>query len=197
MAVIQPKRVIPVPERNAVERRSSGIHASQVRPPESVQNTAIDIDQLFFAIFIHTPFNLHDYASDCVQQGTRAMDWRAANEQQDEARWRIFLMFVVMAVLVIRTGLVSRGVLAVLPAERAPQDAMLAADHQPPSTSPADINRAILVLLCLAEAAGELFIRKERTVWELINQPLPLPTQDQTLTAASLCERPARRLDTS
>ncbi|MGE0279728.1 MAG: hypothetical protein AB7P20_03825 [Rhizobiaceae bacterium] len=121
------------------------------------------------------------------------MDWRAANEQQDEARWRIFLMFVVMALMVIRTGLVSRGVIAILPAE----DATLAADHQPPSAHPDHLNRAILILLCLAEAAGRLVIVKEHRIWELMNQPLPHPAQGRPLNAASLCERPAQRLDTS
>lgn len=36
------------------------------------------------------------------------MDFRAAYEQQQEARWRVFLMFIVMALLIIRSGLVSR-----------------------------------------------------------------------------------------
>jgi hypothetical protein len=37
------------------------------------------------------------------------MDWKAANEQQQEVRWRIFLMFVVMAILIIRTGVVPKA----------------------------------------------------------------------------------------
>ncbi|MGE0284006.1 MAG: hypothetical protein AB7P20_25805, partial [Rhizobiaceae bacterium] len=83
------------------------------------------------------------------------MDWRAAHEQQDEARWRVFLMFVVMALLIIRTGLVARGVIAILPRENALQDAASATHAEPCSTSPDDLNQAILVLLCLAEAAGD------------------------------------------
>jgi hypothetical protein len=46
------------------------------------------------------------------------MDWKAANEQQQEVRWRIFLMFVVMAILIIRTGVVPKelpGLLTVFP----------------------------------------------------------------------------------
>ena len=125
------------------------------------------------------------------------MEFRAANEQQQETRWRVFLMFVVMALMVIRTGLVSRGVIAILPAEDAPNDATLAADHQPPSAHPDHLNRAILILLCLAEAAGRLVIVKEHMVWELMNQPLPHPAQGRPLNVASLCERPAQRLDTS
>ena len=124
------------------------------------------------------------------------MDWRAASEQQDEARWRVFLMFVIMALMVIRTGLVSRGVIAILPVENS-QDAAPAANHQPCSTSPSDLNQAILALLCLAEAAGRLVILKERSVWELMNQPLPRPDQDQPPKVASLCVRPSQRLDTS
>jgi hypothetical protein len=53
------------------------------------------------------------------------------------------------------------------------------------------------MLLRLAEAAGRLFILNTRTVWELMNQPLPHPAQEAPFTIASLCERPAQRLDTS
>jgi len=125
------------------------------------------------------------------------MDWRAVNEQQQEARWRVFLMFVVMAVLIIRTGLVSRGVVAMLPAENASQEADPAVRNQPCSTTSADIDRATLVLLCLAEAAGRLVIAKERSVWEVMNQPMAAPARERPLNATSLCERPAQRLDTS
>ena len=125
------------------------------------------------------------------------MNCRAVNEQQDEALWRVFLMFVAMAVLVIRTGLVSRGVLAALPSESVRQEGASEVQDQPSSTSPIDLHQATLVLLCLAEAVGQMLIVKERIVWELMNQPLPRPAQKRPLNAASLCERPAQRLDTS
>ncbi|MGE0280701.1 MAG: hypothetical protein AB7P20_08820 [Rhizobiaceae bacterium] len=125
------------------------------------------------------------------------MDWRAANEHQQEVRWRVFLMFVVMAVLVIRTGLVSRGMIAVLPIKSVPQDDVSAVNDQPPSTSPADLQQATLVLLCLAEAAGRLVIVKERAVWDLMNQPLLQPAQEQPSDVDNLCECQAQCLDTS
>lgn len=123
------------------------------------------------------------------------MHWRAANEQQQEARWRVFLMFVVMALLVIRTGLVSRGIIAVPCTQNASQGGAPPIKGQP-SASPANLPEATLILLCLAEAAGQLLIVKERAVWELMDQPLFQPAQGQLLSAASLCERP-QRLDTS
>ncbi len=125
------------------------------------------------------------------------MEWKAANEQQQEALWRVFLMFVAMAVLIIRTGLVSRGALAAHPAGSAPQEAAPAANHQPSSTSPAELYQATLVLLCLAEAAGQLFIVKARAVWELMNQPLPCPPPERSLHAGSLCNDPVQFPDTS
>ena len=125
------------------------------------------------------------------------MDWKAANEQQQEALWRIFLMFVVMALLIIRTGLVSRGLVAVLAAPSTPQAADPAADHPSSSTSPADLHQATLAALLLAEAAGQLYILNAREVWELMNQPLPRPVQELRSNVASPCERPAQRLDTS
>ena len=125
------------------------------------------------------------------------MDWRAANEKQQEALWRIFLMFVAMAVVVIRTGLVSRGVIAVLSVPSAEQDDASAVNDPPQPLSPDDLREIIFVLLCLAEAAGRLLIRKERTVWELMNRPLPQPTQERPPGAADLCDCPSQRLDTS
>lgn len=121
------------------------------------------------------------------------MDWRAASEQQGEARWRVFLMFVVMAVLAIRTGLVSRGVIAVVSTQNARHDAASRFNPQPP----ADIHQAILVLLCLAEAAGRSLVVKARDVWDLMNQPRSQPAQELSVIADSLCERLAQRLDTS
>ncbi len=121
------------------------------------------------------------------------MDWRAANEQQREALWRVFLMFIAMALLIIRTGLVCRGA----PAASARQDVALAVKDQPCSTPPADLYQATLVLLLLAEAAGRLFIMMTREVWELMNQPRSQPARERPLSAANMCERPGQRLDTS
>jgi hypothetical protein len=125
------------------------------------------------------------------------MGWKAASEQQQEALWRIFLMFVVMALIIIRTGLVSRGVVAVLSCQNARQDATSAASHEPSSTSPVDVRQATLMLLRLAEAAGRLFILNARESWELMNQPPPVPRREKRSNIGSLCERPAQRLDTS
>ena len=125
------------------------------------------------------------------------MDWKAGNEQQQEALWRLFLMFIAMALLIIRTGLVSRGALAAFPPENAAQDAAPVANHQPSSTPPADLYRATLVLLCLAEAAGRLFIMMTREVWELMNQPPPCPARERPLSVFRLCECSTPRLDTS
>ena len=129
------------------------------------------------------------------------MNWQAANDKQQEALWRVFLMFVAMAVLVIRTGLVSRGVIAVLSApdaDDAEQDLILTVDDPPhPSLSSDDLREIILVLLCLANAARQMLVGKERTVWELMNRPLPKPAREHPANSADLCGRPAERLDTS
>ena len=124
------------------------------------------------------------------------MEFRAANEQQQEALWRVFLMFVAMALLIIRTGLVSRGLAAALPLETR-QDAASPLDHQPSPPSPEELYQATLVLLCLAKAVGRLFVLNTREVWELMNQPLPRPAQAGPLSVVSLCERPGQRLDSS
>ena len=126
------------------------------------------------------------------------MNWKAANDKQQEALWRVFLMFVAMAVLVIRTGLVSRGVIAVLSVPDAEQDDMLVVEDPPQQPlSPDDLREIILILLCLANVAGQMLIGKERTVWELMNRPLPQPTQERPLSAADQCDCPSQRLDTS
>ena len=124
------------------------------------------------------------------------MEFRAANEQQQEALWRVFLMFIAMALLIIRTGLVSRGLVTVL-TQSAQQDAASPLDHQPSSPSPEELYQATLVLLCLAKAVGRLFVLNTREVWELMNQPLPRPMLERLSNIASLCERPGQRLDTS
>jgi len=125
------------------------------------------------------------------------MNWKAANEQQDEALWRVFMMFVAMALMVIRAGLVSRGVLAVIPAFSAPRHDTPAANHCPSSTAPADVTEATMVLLCLAEMAGRLVIAMARAVWELMNSPLSRPALELSPHTGSLCEHPLHRLDTS
>lgn len=125
------------------------------------------------------------------------MNWKAANEQQDEALWRVFMMFVAMALLVIRSGLVSRGVLAVISPSSALQDAEARVNHGPPSTSAADLTQATLVLLCMAEAAGRLVVTMTRAVWELMNSPLSRPAPELSPNTGSLCEHPLHRLDSS
>jgi len=153
---------------------------------------------IFHAESVHPPWNTRDNASERISHEGRVMNWKAANEQHDEARWRVFLMFVAMALLMIRTGSVSRGLLDILSTQSAAQDVSPPVNHQPSSTPPdADLRRAILVLLCLAEAAGRLFILRERAVWDLMNRPLARPEDYQPLDIASLCERSAQRLDTS
>ena len=134
------------------------------------------------------------------------MDWKAAYEQQQEARWRVFLMFVVMAVMVIRSGLVSRelpGRLTFFPTTPALKPPSVPAEKSKlspgasSSPSSADIQQATLVLLCLAEAAGQLVIVNTRTVWELMNQPLSQLAQERQSNIADLHEPQVQRLDTS
>lgn len=134
------------------------------------------------------------------------MNWKAANEQQREMRWRIFLMFIVMAILIIRTGVVPRELrvlLTVFPSAPALKRHGLSAEKSElsprtcPSPSPDEFHQAILVALLLAEVAGQLYILNGREVWELMNQPLPGPTEDQPLNVTSQCERPGQRRDTS
>jgi hypothetical protein len=134
------------------------------------------------------------------------MNWKVANEQQQEARWRIFLMFVVMAILIIRTGAVPRELRGLLtffsPAPALKHHSLSAEESKPfphacPSPSPDDLHQAIFVALLLAEAAGQLYILNTRAVWELMNQPVPPPAQEAAFNVAILCDRPAQRLDTS
>lgn len=124
------------------------------------------------------------------------MDWKAANEQQDEARWRVFLMFVAMVVLVIRTGLVSRGVL--LPPESAPASRRTGGR---PSTVPDVAHRASPEDACAAvpcrsggvsryiERARHLGADESADLWPFASE---LPR-----IAARLCERLVQRLDSS
>jgi hypothetical protein len=137
-----------------------------------------------------------DNASDFLHEG-QVMNFRAANEHQQEVRWRIFLMFVFMAIATIGTGLVSRGIIAALATPNVRRDATPAANHQPSSTQPADLYQATLVALLIAEVAGQLYILNARTAWELMNQPLPRPAEERPLSVASMNEYPIQRLDTS
>jgi len=125
------------------------------------------------------------------------MDFRATNERQQEALWRVFLMFVVMALLIIRTGLMSRGIVAVLPLEEEAWDSPPPSNKQASSTSPDGLYQATLVLLCLAEAAGHLIALNVRAVWELLNQPTARVAQEGRLQPASLCEHEAPGIDSS
>lgn len=123
------------------------------------------------------------------------MDRRAANERQ-EALWRVFLMFVVMALIIVRTGLVCRGLSAVVPLEEESQDAAPPVGGQP-SSAPADLYRATLAMLSLAEAAGRLFILTAHAGWELMNRPQCRTAPERHLNPAGLCGCPVLRLDTS
>jgi len=124
------------------------------------------------------------------------MHRRAANEHHQEARWRDFLMFVVMVLLVIRAGLMSRGMVPAIPLKEGVRDGPVEANHRQ-SSLPPDLRQATLALLCLAEAAGRLVIVNARDDWELMNLPLPRPAPERTLGAANQCDGPGKRLDTS
>jgi hypothetical protein len=150
-----------------------------------------------FSHQIYPPlFHPGDNAPDCVLHEGKAMNCRAAYEQQEEALWRTFLMFIAMAVLIIRTGLVSRGAIAASPPENAPQR-IAPADRDRPSLPSADLHQATLVLLCVAEAAGRLFVMMTRAVWELMKQPLFRPARERPFNAALPCKLRPQRLDTS
>ena len=123
------------------------------------------------------------------------MDRRAANGQRQEALWCVFLMFVVMALIIVRTGVVCRSLSAVLSPEEEPQDGLPARDGGPPS--PDDLYRAVLAVLYLAEAAGRLLIAETREDWELVKQPMARPAPARRLPVAGLCERQVPLLDTS
>ena len=125
------------------------------------------------------------------------MNLRAANGQREEALWCVFLMFVVMALIIVRTGVVCRSLSAVVSPEEEPQDASSDIDGGPPSASPDDLYRAVVAVLYLAEVAGRLLIVKTREVWELMNEPLPRPAHERQLSVAGLCDCRVPLLDTS
>ena len=124
-----------------------------------------------------------------------AVNLRAVNEQREEALWGVFLMFVVMALIIVRTGVVCRSLSAVLSPEEEPQDGGPASDRRPPSSD--DLYRAVVAVLSLAEIAGRLLIVKTREVWELMNEPLGGPAPERLLNIAGLCDRRVPLLDTS
>ena len=125
------------------------------------------------------------------------MNVRAANRQREEALWCVFLMFVVMALIIVRTGVVCRGLAAALSPEEEPQDARSDIDGPLPSASPDDLYRAVVAVLYLAEVAGRLLIVKTREDWELMNEPSCRPAPAPRLAVGDLCGRPRQRLDTS
>ena len=123
------------------------------------------------------------------------MDRKAANGQREEALWCVFLMFVVMALIIVRTGVVCRSLSAVVHPDDAPEDAEPALDGGPPS--PDDLYRAVLAVLYLAEAAGRLLIAETRKDWELVKQPMARPAPARRLPVAGLCECQVPLLDSS
>jgi hypothetical protein len=125
----------------------------------------------------------------------RTMNLRATNEQREEALWCVFLMFVVMALIIVRTGVVCRSLAATLSPEEEPQDGLPESERGPPS--PDDLYRAVVAVLYLAEVAGRLLIAKTREVWELMNEPSCRPAPAPRLAVTDLCDRPWQRLDTS
>jgi hypothetical protein len=126
-----------------------------------------------------------------------AVKLRVANEQREEALWCVFLMFVVMALVIVRTGVICRSLSAVLSPEEEPQDAAPPIDGPPSPASADDLYQAVVAVLYLAEAAGRLLIVKTREVWELINEPSARPMREHRLTVAGLCEPRVPLLDTS
>jgi hypothetical protein len=104
-------------------------------------------------------------------------------------------MFVVMALIIVRTGVVCRSLSAVLHPEEELTDGLPAPDAGPPS--PDDLYRAVLAVLSLAEIAGRLLVAKTREDWELINDPLARPAREPRLSVAGLGERRVPLLDTS
>jgi hypothetical protein len=106
-------------------------------------------------------------------------------------------MFVVMALIIVRTGVVCRSLSVVLSPEGEPEDVPSGFDSPPSPTSPDDLYQAVLAVLYLAEVAGRLLIVKTREVWELMNEPPVRPVPAPQLAVIDLCERPRQRLDTS
>lgn len=138
------------------------------------------------------------------------MNWKVANKQLD-AQWRIFLLFIVITLLVVRNDRMSRGLVSSMP-NAGPQDvASEPADHLPPQ-SPETCREAVLALFCLAEIAGELLILMERRVEELMvsagaigpsrssnrwARALRLSAQARFAQACSPPGQSAQKLDTS
>ena len=126
-----------------------------------------------------------------------AVNLRAANGQREEALWCVFLMFVVMALIIVRTGVVCRSLSAVVSPVEEPQGAAPASDAGPPPASADDLYRAVAAVLYLAEVAGQFLIVQTREVWELMSEPPARPVPAPRLAVTDLCDRPWQRLDTS
>jgi hypothetical protein len=132
------------------------------------------------------------------------MDLRAEYEKQQEARWRVFLMFIVMALLIIRAGLLSRKRREqpiFFPPAPALKRQDLSADERTLSPgacpSPDELYCATLVVLVIAELAGDLYRLNAREIWDLMNQPPFQPVPERTSNVAGLFGGPSQRLDTS
>ena len=124
------------------------------------------------------------------------MDRKAANEQRQEALWCVFLMFVVMALIVVRTGVVSRSLSGTVAPDEELEAAAAGLDHRRPRT-PDELGRAVLAMLSLAEAAGRLYDSEVYADWEVMNRPPAHPARALRRNVAGLSTPPAPRLDTS
>jgi hypothetical protein len=122
------------------------------------------------------------------------MEFRAANEQQQEALWRVFLMFVAMALLIIRTGLVSRGLAAALPLKQAKTPRRRSTINHP-RRRPKSFTRPRLC--CCAWPSRRAAVRSEHARGLGTDEPAAAPAYAEQLSSASLCERPGQRLDSS
>jgi hypothetical protein len=165
-----------------------------------------EVGELFHAESVHTPSARATMLVTVFNKERGLMNWKAANEQQQEARWRIFLMFVVMAILIIRTGLAPRQLrelLTVFPPAPVLKPRSLSGEESElfsrsrPSPSSDGQHQAIIVALLLAEVAGQVYILSAREVWELMNRPLSRPARAQSSNVANASEPRAQRLDTS
>ena len=166
---------------------------------------------------IHPPSTLRDNGGEGVVQDGKdegRMDRRAENERRQEALWRVFLMFLVLALVLVRAGVLARSndAAAVAPCRERPKGAPPAAGahwSEPAAaktqSTPAEFYRAVLVVLALAETAGRLFVEAACPDWELMKRPAAGPrpgtgrgsARDPRPIRAGGCKNPPERLDTS